>query len=262
MLYVICGVATVCYRAPSTGEWVEPMRFVLKALGAAASVTLALPIAAASAAEPYGQWTMSTTGNTAPSAIGTEDITLYGQWRPAPGDVGDAVEFFDHQASAYGTAVGSESDNPGTQDFAMGVTFTSEPIPAGIGYSGNVMQKGLANKQGQVKISLFPTNGGTTYCRIKGTNGYKVLKSRVDVDNGSYHTAVCWREGGTIGLTVDGIATAAIFDPGSVATTQPLRIGNKSASGGLTDQHFGKNDCSVWVIGTGARDFALSATPC
>ena len=238
------------------------MKFWWRALVAAAAVTVALPVATASAAESYGQWTMSTTGNTAPSAIGTEDITLYGQWRPATGDLGEAVEFFDHQAIAYGIAVGSESDNPGTQDFAMGVRFTSEPIPAGIGYSGNVMQKGLANKQGQVKISLYPVNGGTTFCRIKGTNGYKVLKSRVDVDNGSYHTAVCWREGGTIGLTVDGVATTAIFDPGSVATTKPVRIGNKSATAGLTDQHFGKNDCSVWAIGDGSREFALSATPC
>jgi len=214
------------------------------------------------AAELYGHWSMTTRGATVPSLIGTEDLTLHGLWRSVDGVAGDAVEFYD-KSTAFGIAHGSESDNAGTEDFAMGVTFTSEPPEAGVGFSGNIMQKGRANEQGQVKLSALPTPlGGATFCRVKGTNGYQLLKSKVIIDDGDYHTAVCWREDVTIGLTVDGETLTMDFDPGSITTDEPVRIGNQAAEGNWADQHFGSNDCSVWVIGAGARELALSSTPC
>lgn len=229
------------------------------AAGLAAAVTLS---SAAPAAQLYGQWSMTTEGDTAPSIVGAEPLTLYGPWRPADGVVGNAIEFYD-KSTAFGIAHGSETDNAGTNDFAMGVTFTSESPKSGVGFSGNVMQKGRANEQGQVKLSTLPTPlGGATFCRVKGTNGYRLLKSKVIIDDGAYHTAVCWREDTTIGLTVDGETLTLAFDAGSVTTDEPVRIGNQAAEGNWSDQHFGRNDCSVWVIGAGSRELALSSTPC
>jgi hypothetical protein len=224
-----------------------------------AATTIALPLSPATAADLYGQWPMSASGNVVPSTTGQADMTLSGSWESTTGAVGDAVRF--SAATSYGVVAHSEDANPGTGDFAMGVTFTSDPIADAT--SGNIMQKGLANKQGQVKISLNPTLGGRTFCRVKGTNGYKILKSKVvEVDDGGWHTAICWREGTTVGLTVDGITVSLVFDPGSVTTTLPIRIGNKSATAGYTDQHFGMNDCSVWALGAGARALAVGSTPC
>jgi hypothetical protein len=213
-------------------------------------------------AKIMGQWSMTTKGDTVPSTVGEEPITLAGPWKPAVGLEGEAVRFFSKR-TAYGVAEGTEPDNPGTSDFAMGVTFTSDPVLPDVGFSGNVMQKGRAADDGQVKISTLPTTiGGATFCRVEGTNGFRLLKSKVRIDDGQFHTAICWREGGTIGLTVDGVDTRLDFDPGSIVTDEPVRIANQASEGNWTDQHFGKNDCSVWVIGRGARQLAGTLTPC
>lgn len=210
----------------------------------------------------FGHWAMTIKGNTVASMIGAENLRLHGPRRSAVGVVGTAVEFFS-KSTAYGIAEGTEGHNPYGKDFAMGVTFTSEPVRSGLGFSGNVMQKGRANRQGQVKISTLPTRiGGATFCRVKGTNGYRLLKSKVVIDDGDFHTAVCWRRSSMIGLTVDRETIRDRFDPGLVFTTEPVRIGNQAAAGNWTDQHFGKNDCSVWAIGNGARSVAAASTPC
>lgn len=233
---------------------------VVAAAGAVGAIRMSH--AEPAAAKIYDQWSMTTTGDTVPSMIGTADLTLYGLWRPAAGAVDDAVEFYD-KSTAYGIAEGSENDNPDTNDFALGVTFTSAPPDSGVGFSGNVVQKGRASQVGQVKISTLPTpRGGAAFCRVEGTNGYQLLKSKVVIDDGAYHSAVCWREGATIGLSVDGETVTLAWDPGSVSNDEPVRIGNQAAEGNWTDQHFGKNDCVVWVIGVGARELAESSTPC
>ena len=213
-------------------------------------------------AQVLGQWSMSTSGNKVPSSVGREPITLAGPWMPAVGLVGDAVRFHSKQ-TAYGVAHGTEPDNPGSSDFAMGVTFTSAPVPPDVGFGGNVMQKGRARDDGQVKISTLPTKvGGATFCRVEGSNGFRLLKSKVRIDDGEFHTAICWREEETIGLTVDGVETRLDFDPGTILTDEPVRIGNQAPEGHWTDQHFGKNDCSLWVIGAGARQLASSLAAC
>ncbi len=187
-------------------------------------------------------------------------MAFSGPWQQVVGRVGEAVEFT--AATSLGVALGTESQNPGADDFAMSETFTSQPIPAGVGYSGNVMQKGLFGDPGQIKMQLVPTNGGTVSCRIKGTNGAKMLGSRVLVGDGAWHTATCWREGASIGLTVDGVTKSVQWDPGSIANRKRVTIGNKSATADWTDQHLGSVDCSVYTIGAGARNEALSLINC
>ena len=213
-------------------------------------------------AKVMGRWSMTTTGNRVPSLVDEEPMTLAGPWEPAVGLVGDAVRFYSKR-TAFGVAYGTEPDNPGASDFAMGVTLTSDVLRPGVGFSGNVMQKGRAADDGQVKISTLPTKvGAAAFCRVEGINGSVLLKSKVPLDDGDFHTAVCWREGAVIGLTVDDVETRLNFDPGLIVTDEPIRIGNQASEGNWADQHFGKNDCSVWAIGRGARQLASSLTPC
>jgi hypothetical protein len=161
-----------------------------------------------------------------------------------------------------GVAPRSADINPGVRDFAMSVVFTSREIPNVDTYSGNLAQKGSYDSPGQIKLQLVPAYDGSVDCRINGRNGSRVLSSRINVDDGRWHTASCWRDGSRVGLTVDGTTTAATFDPGSISNNRAFRIGNKSKSADWTDQHFGSNDCTVYLIGDNARTRAADLTPC
>src|SRR3954452_21990524 len=107
-------------------------------VGAALSLALA---PAAFAVAPGNSWRMDLSGGVVRDANGTQSMTFTGQGvLAATGLVGGAVEFT--QAPSLGRAANSRSDNPGTQNFAMGIVFTSRPIPNTSSYSGNLMQKG------------------------------------------------------------------------------------------------------------------------
>jgi hypothetical protein len=219
---------------------------VVVALGA--TVVLA---PAAFAATPGNSWHMDLSDGVVQDVNGTQPMRFSGQGvGSATGRVGGAVEFT--RAPSLGTVANSQNDNPGTGNFAMGLVFTSQPIPSGH-YSGNLMQKGLFADRGQVKLQLVPESQGTVDCRIKGTAGAKVLTSTVNVDDGAWHSAVCWRSGTVIGLTVDGVVRSLSWNPGSIANSKLLTLGNKSMSAGSSDQHFGRTDFTTWVIDPDAR---------
>lgn len=91
-----------------------------------------------------GQWGMSH-GEDGSESAGA--MTFLGNWRQVWGVVGGAVEFTSPPGS--GVARGTGDMNPGTEDFAMSVVFTSGEIPLGIDYSGNLMQKGAMTAAGR-----------------------------------------------------------------------------------------------------------------
>ena len=229
--------------------------FTVRTTTAALSVGAALALAlapAAYAAAPGNSWSMDLGSGAVRDANGTQSMTFTGQGvLSAPGLVGGAVEFT--RAPSLGTAANSRYDNPGTQNFAMGIVFTSDPIPNTDGYSGNLMQKGLFGDPGQVKLQLVSPAQGTVDCRIKGTTGARMITSDVNVDDGAWHTAVCWRSGTVVGLTVDGIASSLAWAPGSVSNGKDLTIGNKGPRAGSSDQHFGRTDYATWVVDANAR---------
>jgi hypothetical protein len=229
--------------------------FTGRSTAAASSVAAALVLAlapAATAATPDDSWGMDLSGGTVADANGTQSMTFTGQGiRSVSGRVGGAVRFT--QAPSLGTVAGSRYDNPGTGNFAMGVVFTSDPIPDTTSYSGNLMQKGLFGDAGQVKLQLVSAARGTVDCRIGGTSGARLVTSSVNVDDGDWHTAVCWRSGNVVGITVDGIASSLAWSPGSVSNTKNLTLGNKTATAGASDQHFGRTDYATWVVDPDAR---------
>jgi hypothetical protein len=194
---------------------------------------------------------MDLRGGVVQDANGSQSVTFTGQGVVATtGLVGGAVEFTN--APSFATVTNSADDNPGTSNFAMGLVFTTRSVPSQ-GYSGNLMQKGRFGDAGQVKLQLVPVGQGTVNCRVKGTAGARMITSDVNVDNGAWHTAVCWRDGNTVGLSVDGVVTSLDWDPGSIANSGTLLLGNKSARGDATDQHFGRTDFASWVIDGDAR---------
>ena len=220
---------------------------------AALSVGIALAVGpAAFAVTPGNSWGMDLSGGVVHDANGTQPMTFTGPgFRSATGYVGGAVELT--KAPSLGTAANTRYDNPGTQNFAMGIVFTSQPIPSAGRYTGNLMQKGLFGDPGQVKMQLVQSSQGAVSCRIKGTSGARVITSKVNVDDGAWHRAVCWRAGGVVGVTVDGVVTSLAWSPGSVSNTKDLTLGNKNTKGGASDQHFGRTDFVTWVIDPNAR---------
>jgi Laminin G domain len=227
--------------------------FTVRAIVLASSVGAALALApAAFAVTPGNSWRMDLSGGVVRDANGTQSMTFTGLGvLSASGLVGGAVEFT--RAPSLGMAANSRYDNPGTQNFAMGIVFTSQPIPNTSSYSGNLMQKGLFGDPGQVKLQLVPQAQGTVNCRVKGTSGAKIITSSVNVDNGAWHTAVCWRAGNVVGVTVDGVVTSLAWNPGSISNTKDLTLGNKTAKAESSDQHFGRTDFATWVIDPNAR---------
>jgi hypothetical protein len=227
------------------------VRMTIAALSVGAASTLALA-PAAFAVTPGDSWGMDLSGGVVRDANAVQSMTFTGQGvLSTTGLVGGAVEFT--RAPSLGTAANSRNDNPGTQSFAMGIAFTSQPIPNTSSYSGNLMQKGLFGDPGQVKLQLVPAAQGTVNCRIKGTSGAKIITSTVNVDDGAWHTAVCWRSGNVVGVTVDGVVTSLAWSPGSISNTKDLTLGNKTARAGSSDQHLGRTDFATWVIDPSAR---------
>ena len=220
------------------------------AAGIVAGLLLLQPLAAF-AAVPGNSWGMDLAGGVVPDAQGTQPMTFTGSGiLAASGKVGGAVEFT--ASPSLGTVAHSQNDNPGTQNFAVGVVFTSRPIPSR-SYSGNLVQKGLFGDAGQVKLQLDTSHGGTVACRIKGRSGATMLVSSVTVDDGAWHTATCWRDGSVVGVTVDGVQRSVTWSPGSIANTKNLTVGNKKSTAGASDQLFGRIDLVTWVIDPDAR---------
>jgi hypothetical protein len=206
---------------------------------------------AAFAYAPGNSWRMDLSGGVVQDANGTQPMSFTGQGvLSTTGLVGGAVEFT--RAPSFGTVANSKNDNPGNQNFAMGLVFTTQPIPS-TNYGGNLMQKGLFGDAGQVKLQLAPTYGGTVNCRIKGTSGAKIITSTVNVDDGAWHTAVCWRAGNVVGVTVDSIVKSLTWNPGSITNGRNVLLGNKGINADATDQHFGRTDFATWVIDPNAR---------
>lgn len=227
------------------------IRVQLRLAAAVAVVAVVALTPTAAATTPGTSWAMDLNGAVVNDATGYEPMTLIGPGiRSATGRTGGAVEFT--QAPSIGMVAGSKADNPGTQNFALGIVFTTQPIPTG-NYTGNLMQKGLFGDPGQVKLQLVPAAHGTVNCRIKGTSGARIITSTVTVDDGGWHTAACWRNGSVVGVTVDGVVTSSNWNPGSVTNQRSLTLANKGTNADASDQHFGRTDFATWVIAPNAR---------
>jgi hypothetical protein len=242
----------------ATAIGVAVLPWTAQSAPASTADALAAPAAAVAYDAIVDSWSMTVVNGRVPSN-GSTSMSLYGNWQQVQGAVGSAVQF--NTATSYGIADGTTARNPGKLNAALGAVFRSNPIPAG-GYSGNLIQKGLWGDAGQMKLQVVPAGGGTVNCRLKGASNAKFIGSGIVVDDGRWHTAVCWREGGKLGLTVDGVTRSITASVGSIANSRPLHIANKHDSASSSDQLIGAIDCAVLATGTDARSAASAAMPC
>lgn len=207
------------------------------------------------------QWAMTPNGHTVRDPTSGLSLALRGQWAAT----GEAVRFGARGGTGLGTADDRGRLSPGPRDFAVAVRLTSKTVPTGVGYSPNVVQKGLASSGAQWKLTLRPTSrGGRAACRFEGRRGQSTVidGSSTRIDDGRRHDVVCWRQGGRVGITVDGRTTARRAVIGSITPRTPTTVANKKASGGVDDQFDGSLFCVTMAIGRGSRGAADARLGC
>ena len=139
------------------------------------------------------------------------------------------------------SAAGGTFLAPGAAEFTYRAVLAVDDVRARS--TANVFQYGLDNVQ-QVKLQLNAS--GVPMCVLNGSGGRVKITSRTPSldDGGRQHTMACWRAGGTVGVTVDGVSTSTGFPLGSVTPTGKATAGNKTG-GGAADQLFG----TIWQVG-------------
>ena len=131
--------------------------------------------------------------------------------------------------------------NPGTRTFRFGAAIMMTKDDTGPG--ANVVQKGYS--VGGVTQFKLQVDGrpGKPSCVIASTvRIYKVIGPR-SIADGTWHSVVCTRSGGTLSMTVDGADAGSRSIPASlsVANPEPLRIGGKGTTVN-NDQYAGEID--------------------
>lgn len=128
---------------------------------------------------------------------------------------------------------GDESLDPGDGDFRFGAKFALDRVSEGHGgdNGNNLVQRGLAADATQYKLQV---ERGKASCRVAGSGGEVVVKSRSSVQPDTWYTLTCTRQGDELSLKVeaaDGTVdeVSANGDMGSVVAEPgtPLVVGGK-----------------------------------
>jgi hypothetical protein len=223
------------------------------------------PTALASAATVRAQWDMTPSHGIVVDRTGRANLRLFGAWTNVRGAVGRAVRFHWNGRPAGAVVRSGSAFNPGLAPFAVGVTLRAQSVPASGGFSPNVVQKGLFHDRGQWKMELIRSGGHpVARCRFSGTRGHHSVLDRAAtaLDNGRWHTVICWRAASAYGIRVDGRKTRVGGTVGSIASSRVLRVASKTAGAGVTDQFQGAIDCVTYVQGTSALRLAAARAHC
>jgi hypothetical protein len=223
------------------------------------------PTALASAATVRAQWDMTPSHGVVVDRTGRANLRLFGAWTNVRGAVGRAVRFHWNGRPAGAVVRSGSAFNPGLAPFAVGVTLRAQSVPPSGGFSPNVVQKGLFHDRGQWKMELIRSGGHpVARCRFSGTRGHHSVLDRAAtaLDNGRWHTVVCWRAASAYGIRVDGRQTRVGGTVGSIASSRVLRVASKTAGAGVTDQFQGAIDCVTYVQGTSALRLAAARAHC
>ena len=227
-----------------------PPRLVVLGLVAVAVLAPVSPAAAGNPATLMVEYTFDVVdGNTVADLTGREHVlTLSGNWSISSGVTSPAVLF---EPVGMGNSPSRADLNPGSREFAVTTVFRLPGDTSQLPDTPNIVQKGFWADAGQWKMQLKPQTAAVQ-CRFKGTATARLLTSSVvDVDDGNWHTATCWRDGTLIGVTVDGVTDQLIADVGGISNRRPLRVGAKNLRA-TTDQFTGTLDYLAVAFGDGA----------
>lgn len=223
----------------------------------AVAIKAPLPVAAA-----VVQWDMRVVNNSVTDVVSGLDLELEGRWSALNG----AVSFGGSGAPSIGVSNDRGLLSPGSDDFAVAVSLTTQRIPTGSSYSPNVVQKGLAGGGGQWKVELHPNTkwGVIAGCRFEGDQGSVLVRDtfHTRLDDAQQHVVACWRMGKTLGVTVDGRDRSLKRSVGVINPRAGVTVANKGISGGVEDQLQGSIGCIMFIKGLNAKESALSSAGC
>lgn len=222
------------------------------------SVAPAAP-AAARAATLKAEYTFDVTeGGVVDDLTGLgHTMTLTGSWSVTEGVSTPAVAF---GAPSMGKTPHDKALNPRAREFAVTAVFRIPQDTSGLRDTPNMVQKGLYGDPGQWKMQLNP-GPAAVQCRLKGSlRAYLITSAVSGVDDGNWHTATCWRTGGVVGVTVDGIDTQHTINVGDIANGRPLQVGAKRLWS-TGDQFPGVMDYVAVAMGEDASARSREAAP-
>lgn len=152
-------------------------------------------------------------------------LHLEGHWRRVAGANGkiNAVRFMPH---SMGYIPKSAALAPGRRRFAVAMTVKINKL---VGPStAHLSQLGFYKDPGRWKVEVFP-GSGRVGCTFKGTVGQASIQSRKGIADGKFHTVVCYKIGGKIGVQIDQAKGHAARRPvGRILNSGTIRVGNKS----------------------------------
>jgi hypothetical protein len=215
---------------------------VLRMTAAVAATILVTTSAAAAAPVPVDTWSYSPATKQLVAAGGSLPFSIQGGTTYYDATGTPAVVFTTAPSLAIYT--GATFVAPGTADFSYEAVMSMDRLR--LSSTPNVFQYGRYDGH-QIKLQLGPQ--GVPQCLFNGTGGRLKLTSSPPSlnDGGRQHTYSCWRVGGAVGITVDGVRKSRQFALGSVTPTGQATVGNRAATGKASDQLFGK----VWRVSVG-----------
>jgi hypothetical protein len=116
--------------------------------------------------------------------------------------------------------------DPGTRQFRWGAAVYVKKYQ--LTGSANVMQKGVVSTESQWKLQIG-ANLGKAQCVVVGRGSTQpyVVRSTVDVADGTWHRLMCLRTETALQIFVDGLRRGSIALPAGldISNNLPLRIG-------------------------------------
>jgi hypothetical protein len=226
------------------------------------SAVLSAPVASAQAKRPapmswYGFGRVTPTGLVRDSSHQHRPLQLIGHWSRVPGVQGktDGVRFL---AKSLGSIANSDALIPRGRPFAVAMVVRLRNFVGSD--SPNLAQLGFYSDAGQWKVEAHPSSGRVS-CRLKGTRGTVQIYSKRSIDDGQFHSIVCFRLHGRVGIKVDGTRGRSRLEHiGRINSNRTVHIGNKSMRND-TDQFRGVFDYFSVAVGPRPIKRALAHAP-
>ncbi|WP_412748198.1 LamG-like jellyroll fold domain-containing protein [Krasilnikovia sp. M28-CT-15] len=140
----------------------------------------------------------------------------------------------------------AEALNPGSLPLAFGATVLLTPTQTSKGQ--NIVQKGYSRTSSQYKLQIDGAAGRPSCVLVDVLRPrIRMVRSRMSVADGQWHTLECQRRGRWLQIIVDGVVQGRRHVPATLAIANwcPLSIGGKGAYND-NDQFHGSVD-DVWV---------------
>jgi hypothetical protein len=184
-------------------------------------------------------------------------MELNGNWRRIAGASGAKKTAVSFRAKSRGVIRNSTTLIPKRRSFAVAMTVKLRQFDGAD--TPNLAQLGFYNDGGQWKVEALPKNGRIQF-RVKGKSGSVKITSRRSIDDGEYHTVVCYRKRGKIGVIVDGQRRVRERSVGSIQSKRNVVIANKHLRT-ADDQFRGNFDYFSIALGRKSVARALAKAP-